>query len=94
MNIGMGCRSFNGSKCLVSGESCMFFIPNSKRCAELYGEGPDALTEKCEACKDFYYIDGKRCCRTRPYLPVFAGDPPKTDFLEDNTACCGGFKKK
>ena len=28
--------------CEVSGDGCVFFIPNSKRCAEIYGEGPDA----------------------------------------------------
>ena len=29
--------------CSVSGDGCVFlFNPNSKRCAELYGEGPDA----------------------------------------------------
>lgn len=28
--------------CSVSGDGCMYLIPNSKRCAEDYGEGPDA----------------------------------------------------
>lgn len=28
--------------CEVSGSQCMFLIPNSKRCAEEFGEGPDA----------------------------------------------------
>ena len=28
--------------CDVSGDQCMYYIPNSKKCAEEYGEGPDA----------------------------------------------------
>lgn len=31
--------------CGVSGDQCMFLIPNSIRCAEEYGEGPDAADE-------------------------------------------------
>ncbi|WP_199884080.1 hypothetical protein [Anaerosinus massiliensis] len=27
--------------CSVSGSGCMYLIPNSKRCAEEWGEGPD-----------------------------------------------------
>lgn len=29
-------------KCSVSGDDCVFLIPNSKSCAEMFGEGPDA----------------------------------------------------
>lgn len=32
--------------CEVSGGQCMFLIPNSKRCAEQFGEGPDADCEE------------------------------------------------
>lgn len=32
-------------KCSVSGDGCMYMIPDSKRCAEEYGEGPDAQHE-------------------------------------------------
>lgn len=28
-------------QCEVSGDGCIYFIPDSKRCAEEYGEGPD-----------------------------------------------------
>lgn len=28
--------------CSVSGDGCVYFIPNSKACAKDYGEGPDA----------------------------------------------------
>ena len=28
--------------CSVSGSECVFLRPDSKACAELYGEGPDA----------------------------------------------------
>ena len=32
---------YHGWKCTVSGGACMFLHPNSKACAEMYGEGPD-----------------------------------------------------
>ena len=32
-------------ECSVSGSGCMYLMPNSKRCAEEYGEGPDAKDE-------------------------------------------------
>jgi len=35
--------------CVVSGSQCMYLIPDSKRCAEEYGEGPDAYTEESKA---------------------------------------------
>lgn len=35
----------HGWECSVTGDVCMFLIPNSKRCAEVYGEGPDAVQE-------------------------------------------------
>ena len=31
--------------CAVSGDGCIYMIPNSKRCAEEYGEGPDATDD-------------------------------------------------
>jgi len=31
--------------CSVSGSSCMFMSPDSARCAEEYGEGPDVESE-------------------------------------------------
>ncbi|MEF9952221.1 MAG: hypothetical protein RR782_02550 [Clostridium sp.] len=31
-----------GWECSVTGDRCIYMIPNSKRCAEEYGEGPDA----------------------------------------------------
>lgn len=32
----------NRYTCSVTGGECFFLIPNSKRCAEEFGEGPDA----------------------------------------------------
>lgn len=32
----------NRFECQVTGDNCMFMIPNSKACAEMFGEGPDA----------------------------------------------------
>ncbi|MEK4196169.1 hypothetical protein NSQ91_08905 [Paenibacillus sp. FSL R7-0048] len=88
----MACSAFNGSTCSVSGSSCMFVFPDSQACAEIYNEGPDAHVDKCEDCRFFYTNDGKRCCTTRPYFPVWEGDPPKTDYLEDDLTSCGGFE--
>ncbi|MDM8310785.1 hypothetical protein QUW36_01815 [Clostridium cadaveris] len=34
--------------CEVTGNGCVFYIPNSKRCAELFDEGPDV--EEKEQC--------------------------------------------
>ena len=35
-------------QCSVSGDGCVFLIPNSKACAIMYGEGPDADRDKDE----------------------------------------------
>ncbi len=34
---------WHGWGCSVSGGECIFLFPNSKLCAEVYGEGPDAV---------------------------------------------------
>ncbi len=40
------CASFDPDDCRwtcsVTGDGCVYMIPNSQRCAEEYGEGPDA----------------------------------------------------
>lgn len=33
---------YHGYECSITEGACMFLVPNSKRCAEVYGEGPDA----------------------------------------------------
>ena len=33
---------YHGYGCDITGGACMFLYPDSKRCAEEYGEGPDA----------------------------------------------------
>jgi hypothetical protein len=35
----------NRYECSISGGECMFLIPDSKACAEMFGEGPDVETE-------------------------------------------------
>lgn len=85
----MGCSSFNGYTCNVTGDSCMFFIPNSKLCAEVYNEGPDSDNDKCEDCKYFFIKDGRRCCSTKPFY-----HEPRTELLDDDLISCGGFKKR
>lgn len=89
----MSCSYAKELSCSVTGDRCMFLTPNSKNCAEIYGEGPDAVKDRCEDCRDFYYEDGKRCCKTKPFQPVWEGDPPKTPYLDNETVCCGGFKR-
>jgi len=39
------CAKYDGNGrfvCSVSGDGCMFLIPDSKACAEMFEEGPDA----------------------------------------------------
>ena len=49
--------------CDVSGDQCMYYIPNSKRCAEECGEGPDAveddrqIREKIMMCYERYNLE-------------------------------------
>ena len=44
----MGCKcaiatdEYHGWECSITEGPCMFLVPNSKKCAEEYGEGPDA----------------------------------------------------
>ncbi len=43
------CASWNSDKgnvCSVTGDGCIFMIPNSKVCDEMYGEGPDVVNEE------------------------------------------------
>ena len=37
---------YHGYECEITGGACMFLYPDSKRCAENYGEGPDADYEE------------------------------------------------
>ena len=44
----MGCKAaratdeYHGWECAITEGPCVFLVPNSKLCAEKYGEGPDA----------------------------------------------------
>lgn len=55
------CASFDsdeGWKCSVSGDRCLFMIPDSKICAEKYGEGPDADSKEVELeLEDFHDVE-------------------------------------
>lgn len=48
----MACRcasrtdEYHGYECSITEGRCMFLIPDSKRCAEEYGEGPDAWDDE------------------------------------------------
>lgn len=37
---------YHGWRCSVTDGACMFLIPDSKACAERFGEGPDAVMEE------------------------------------------------
>ena len=39
---------YHGYGCEITDGPCMFLYPDSKSCAEKYGEGPDAVEEKEE----------------------------------------------
>lgn len=49
---------WHGYGCEITDGACMFLYPNSKACAEQYGEGPDAVTEtyKEYECDNFSCI--------------------------------------
>ena len=32
---------YHGYECSITEGACMFLYPDSKKCAEIYGEGPD-----------------------------------------------------
>lgn len=85
----MGCAVANGTTCSITGDRCMFFVPDSKACAEMYGEGPDADKDRCEDCRFFFVKDGKRCCTSKPFYAE-----PRTEYLEDDLVSCGGFERR
>jgi hypothetical protein len=87
------CDQYHGWECSVSGGECMFLFPDSKACAERYGEGPDVIHDRCEDCIDFYIEDNKRCCKKEP-LSCVGDNIVKSKYIEDDTICCGGFEKK
>lgn len=37
---------FHGYGCSITDGACMFLYPDSKKCAEKYGEGPDAVEDE------------------------------------------------
>lgn len=50
---------WHGYGCSITEGACMFLFPDSKACAEKYGEGPDAVnseggSEECEGFECFH----------------------------------------
>lgn len=47
-NVGCSCAKrtdeYHGWECEITGGACAFYIPSSKSCAEMFGEGPDIHT--------------------------------------------------
>lgn len=39
---------WHGYGCSITADACMFLYPDSKACAEQYGEGPDIVGEEQE----------------------------------------------
>lgn len=55
---------WHGYGCDISGGSCMFLYPDSKACAEKYGEGPDVVSiGDCDECIHGYYKGDLLCCK-------------------------------
>lgn len=79
---------YHGWECDITGGSCMFLLPNSKACAEKYGEGPDANSNdsvdlECDEC---LCPDCKSDCEN-------AGQKPGTcSYCEDQVMYdCGNY---
>lgn len=43
---------YHGYGCSITEGPCMFLYPDSKACAEKYGEGPDAVCEEEESDRE------------------------------------------
>lgn len=99
------CAKYDSStgryECRVSGDGCMFLTPDDKKCAEVYGEGPEAnKDETCENCQGLKIIDGKRYCvstwgRSMMEVELFDGWKNKECVpIDEDAVSCGGFKRK
>lgn len=54
---------YHGWECTVTGGACEFLTPDSKSCAETFGEGPETEDSKCKECKYRHRrIDKEPCC--------------------------------
>lgn len=84
---------YHGFVCTITGGACMFLYPNSKECMKEFGEGPDMKRNKCEECNSFLLEDGKRCCTEEP-LTIIEGEIIKSKYIDKDTVCCGGFRRK
>lgn len=74
--------------CDVSGDQCMYYIPNSKKCAEEYGEGPDATDTSsccgnCVHCDFEDYYDEETCDNISGYYCTL----DREEFDYDNGYC-------
>jgi len=54
-------------QCAVSGDGCIYMRPDSKRCAEEYGEGPDSNIQESKVemtIMDLNKVNKNGCIRT------------------------------
>ena len=75
------CATYNRDSgrfdCSVSGSECIYLIPNSKRCAGEYGEGPDANSETVTENTDDKQVDPSS---------FMVADPANASFTETGKA--------
>jgi hypothetical protein len=71
----------------------MYLIPDSKACAEDFGEGPDAVHGECKECEKFYLDNGRRCCKEGT-AKLKDGEYIVDQYIEDDVVCCGAFNPK
>ena len=84
---------YHGWICEVSGGECVFLFPDSKQCAEDYGEGPEVNQDQCESCESFYLEEDKRCCIMCP-LAFQNGEIKVSKYIEDDVISCGAFRAR
>lgn len=73
---------FHGCRCTITDGECMFLFSDSKACAELYGEGPDADIEELED-------EGEETCGN-PYTDLWAS----LKFTIELSDYCKGIREE
>ena len=84
----MGCKcakvtdEYHGWECDITEGACVFLNPDSKKCDEMYGEGPDAHGEEtCATCE--YWLEKYQKCEN-PEQPQSEAD----DYMSPPNKTC------